>query len=377
MERGRGGHERDRHRDRRRPRRAGVRPRALQRAGPALDLLGGADPRPGQRRAARGHRPHRRLSHRPPAQPRGRRPPPPRPSRRRCALELQRARRPPPRALRRPRRARAPGPHHRALVASGRRPRAQQLVRRRPAVAIPRRRRRAAAALGRRSRRRADRPRRGVFVVRTTSPGARARARPLLKLRLLGATARCCRSTAARPSCARGWPRSSRCCAPTPAATSAETLCADLHGDGGSPGSVRVEVSRLRKLLGPWIDTERYRLTCDVETDVRRIEGLLAPAGARGARSATPARCCRAPRRPASSASASISTPGCARRCMTSDDAEALWAWVQTPPGEDDLAAQKRLLRTLPFHDPRRSARRRTRGRRRVRRAVQRRVTPR
>ena len=38
---------------------------------------------------------------------------------------------------------------------------------------------------------------------------------------------------------------------------SAEALCADLHGDGGSPGSVRVEVSRLRKVLGPHIDTER------------------------------------------------------------------------------------------------------------------------
>ena len=67
---------------------------------------------------------------------------------------------------------------------------------------------------------------------------------------------------------------------------SAEALCADLHGDDGSPSSVRVEVSRLRKLLGPWIDTERYRLTCDVETDVRRVEGLLArrlgPRGGRG-----------------------------------------------------------------------------------------------
>src|SRR4051795_2163072 len=61
-----------------------------------------------------------------------------------------------------------------------------------------------------------------------------------------------------------------------PNGMSADTLCADLHGDGGSVSSVRVEVTRLRKLLGPWIDTDRYRLTCDVETDVRRIEGLLA-----------------------------------------------------------------------------------------------------
>ena len=52
--------------------------------------------------------------------------------------------------------------------------------------------------------------------------------------------------------------------------------------------SVRVEVSRLRKLLGPWIDTERYRLTCDVETDVRRVEGLLAAGAVREAAEAYP-----------------------------------------------------------------------------------------
>lgn len=32
----------------------------------------------------------------------------------------------------------------------------------------------------------------------------------------------------------------------SPDGTSAETLCADLHGDAGSPSSVRVEVSRPR-----------------------------------------------------------------------------------------------------------------------------------
>jgi hypothetical protein len=40
---------------------------------------------------------------------------------------------------------------------------------------------------------------------------------------------------------------------------------------------------------------------------------------------------------------------------MTSDDLEALWAWVQTPTGDDDLPAYKRLLSALPFHDPRRA----------------------
>jgi hypothetical protein len=136
---------------------------------------------------------------------------------------------------------------------------------------------------------------------------------------------------------------------------SAEALCADLHGDGGSPGSVRVEVSRLRKLLGPLIDTERYRLNCDVDSDVRRIEGLLAAGHVRDAAERYPG-----PLLPSSEA------PGVVRErerldswlrqaVMTSDDLEALWAWVQTPTGDDDLPAHKRLLSALPFHDPRRA----------------------
>jgi hypothetical protein len=40
---------------------------------------------------------------------------------------------------------------------------------------------------------------------------------------------------------------------------------------------------------------------------------------------------------------------------MTADDLEALWAWVQTPTGDDDLQAWKRLLGGLAFHDPRRA----------------------
>jgi hypothetical protein len=141
-----------------------------------------------------------------------------------------------------------------------------------------------------------------------------------------------------------------------PNGMSADTLCADLHGDrGGSVSSVRVEVSRLRKLLGPWIDTDRYRLTCDVETDVRRIEGLLAAGNVREA-----AEYYAGPLLPNSEA------PGVAREreridawlrqaVMTADDTEALWAWVHTLTGAEDLGAWKRLLTQLEFRDPRRA----------------------
>jgi hypothetical protein len=177
-------------------------------------------------------------------------------------------------------------------------------------------------------------------------------ARPLARLQFLGRDrARleiADRSTDLRPRLAEIL---ALLCA-SPNGMSAEALCADLHGDGGSASSVRVEVSRVRKLLGPWIDTERYRLTCDVETDVRRVEGLLSAGAVREAAEAYPG-----PLLPGSEA------PGVVRErerldawlrqaVMTCDDVEALWAWVHT--ANDDLGAWKRLLTRLEFRDPRR-----------------------
>jgi hypothetical protein len=141
----------------------------------------------------------------------------------------------------------------------------------------------------------------------------------------------------------------------SPHGVGAEELCAELHGDGGSPSSVRVEVSRLRKLLGPWIDTERYKLTCEVETDAHRVERLLQAGAVRDAAEAY-----TGPVLPGSEAPGVVRArehlEGWLRQAvMTADDAEALWAWVNTDSGHDDLGAWKRLLASLEFRDPRRS----------------------
>src|SRR3954454_22565823 len=140
-----------------------------------------------------------------------------------------------------------------------------------------------------------------------------------------------------------------------PEGMSASALCAALHGDEGSPASVRVEVSRLRKLLGPWIDTDRYRLTCDVETDVRRVEGLLRAGDVREAVEAY-----AGPILPDSEAPGIVEAreqldAWVRQAVMTSDDVDALWAWVSAPANGDDLGAWKRLLAALEFRDPRRS----------------------
>jgi hypothetical protein len=194
-----------------------------------------------------------------------------------------------------------------------------------------------------------------AFLVRAAERLARRAARPLVRLELLGRERALLdvegRITKLRP---RLGEILALLCA-HPEGMSAGALCADLHGDVGSPSSVRVEVSRLRKLLGPWIDTDRYRLTCDVETDVRRVEGLLRTGAVREAAEAY-----AGPLLPGSEAPAIVHARDqldawVRQAVMTANDPDALWAWVNSPSGTDDLGAWKRLLSRLEFRDPRRS----------------------
>ena len=181
-----------------------------------------------------------------------------------------------------------------------------------------------------------------LFLVRAAERMARPATRPLARLQLLGRERALLevngRSTELRP---RLGEILALLCA-HPEGRSADALCADLHGDEGRAASVRVEVSRLRKLLGPWIDTDRYRLTCDVESDVRRVEGLLRTGAVRMAAEEYPG-----PLLPGSEA------PGIVEAREQLD--AWVWAWVNSAGGRDDLGAWKRLLVRLEYRDPRHS----------------------
>jgi hypothetical protein len=194
-----------------------------------------------------------------------------------------------------------------------------------------------------------------AFVVRAVDRPARVAARPLVRVTFLGRDRAVLEVGSRRTELRRRLSEILVLLCEHPEGMSAGTLCADLHGDEGSPSSVRVEVSRLRKLIGPCIDTDRYRLTCDVETDVRRVEGLLRGGDVREAAEAYPG-----PFLPDSEA------PGVVRAreqldawmrqaVVSSDDSDALWAWINSSSGREDLGALKRLLAHLEFRDPRRS----------------------
>ena len=140
-----------------------------------------------------------------------------------------------------------------------------------------------------------------------------------------------------------------------PDGLSSEELSLGLYGDPGRSGGVRVEISRLRKLLGEWIETDRYRLRPGVSSDVAEVCGLLHRGEVRQA-----ALRYLGPLLPRSEAPGVVHQRQALEHWMRQSvmsfgDQEALWAWLSTSGGEHDLAAWQRLLANLPFHDPRRS----------------------
>jgi hypothetical protein len=135
----------------------------------------------------------------------------------------------------------------------------------------------------------------------------------------------------------------------------AEQLALALYGEAGKPQTVRVELFRLRKLLGPAIETQPYRLAVPVEADFLSVERFLHAGRPREAAQHYPA-----PLLPHSEAPAIVERreeldAWVRRAAITSEDREALWGWLQTRSGHDDLPAWKRFLSDLAFDDPRRA----------------------
>jgi hypothetical protein len=195
----------------------------------------------------------------------------------------------------------------------------------------------------------------GAFVLRALDGVHATTRRAVLKLRLLGRDHADVSIEGQALHLGRRHSEILALLSARPAGMTSEELAADLYGDGGQPGTVRVQVHRLRKLLGQWIDTEPYRLALDVQSDVGRLRGLLN----RGA-------VCEAAEHYVGPLLPHSEAPGVVRErddlerwlrqaVMTSDDDKALWAWAQSPSGHDDAPAWKRLLTRLAYGDPRRS----------------------
>jgi len=140
-----------------------------------------------------------------------------------------------------------------------------------------------------------------------------------------------------------------------PDGLTSEELSEGVYGTPARAAAIRVEISRLRKLLGDCIETEHYRLRGGVTSDVAQVCGLLHRGQVREAAARY-----AGPLLPGSTAPGVVrereALEGWMRQSvMSAGDQEALWAWLQTAGGAGDVAAWQRLLSNLPFQDPRRS----------------------
>jgi hypothetical protein len=194
-----------------------------------------------------------------------------------------------------------------------------------------------------------------AFVVRALAAKGAARRRQLLKLGLLGRD-RADAELGGRPiHLSRRHSEVLALLSMRPGGMTGEELTADLYGDHGTPSTTRVEVHRLRKLMGGWIDTDPYRLSQDVESDVARVQGLLDRGAVREAVDHYEGLLLPHSEAPGVVRERDALDGWLRQAVMTADDDEALWAWVQSASGGEDLPAWSRLLVHLDFRDPRRS----------------------
>jgi hypothetical protein len=136
-----------------------------------------------------------------------------------------------------------------------------------------------------------------------------------------------------------------------PEGLSAEQLALELFGEHGKPVSVRAELSRLRRLLGPALDTQPYRFTAPVQADLLDVRAALQagrPAAALASYGGELLPAAEAPgivelRRGLDSAVRAA--------VLSSGDDGLLRRWLESPAGRRDLPALELLLRRRPM-DP-------------------------
>lgn len=139
-----------------------------------------------------------------------------------------------------------------------------------------------------------------------------------------------------------------------PEGVTAEQLAYLLYGDDGNPTTVRVQVRRLRTLIGADVlRTRPYRLAGAVDSDFGSARRAL-----RAGQVAAALRACAGPLLPRSDAPEIRQvreelTAGLRAAVLAARDVDLLHAFTVHPQGEDDLDAHDRLLALLPAGDPR------------------------
>ena len=139
-----------------------------------------------------------------------------------------------------------------------------------------------------------------------------------------------------------------------PRGLTTEQIALALYGDPGRPGAVRTAVCRLRKLLGPWLCSQRGQVRLDADADFLVVERLLNAGRVREAALDYPGTMLPRSEAPGVVEAREALDAWVRSAVMTCDDRDALWAWLVSASGREDALAWKRFLADVDFADPRR-----------------------
>ncbi|MCC3772334.1 helix-turn-helix domain-containing protein [Streptomyces sp. UNOC14_S4] len=136
-----------------------------------------------------------------------------------------------------------------------------------------------------------------------------------------------------------------------------EQLSAALYGGRAVPPvTLRAELSRLRRLVGPLLASRPYRLCGTVDTDFGCVEQALAAGGLRAALRAYDGPLLPFSEAPGVCRLRRLLETRLRRAVLTCGDPVALQTWADSPWGEDDLEVWERLLAALPMSAPQRGS---------------------
>jgi hypothetical protein len=136
-----------------------------------------------------------------------------------------------------------------------------------------------------------------------------------------------------------------------PEGLSAERLALDLFGESGKPVSVRAELSRLRRLLGPALLTQPYRFVPPVDADLLRVRADIAAGRPAAALTAYAGALLPSSEAPAIVDARRGLDSAVRAAVVASGEPTLLRRWVESPAGWHDLPAIQLVLRGRPM-DP-------------------------
>jgi hypothetical protein len=141
-----------------------------------------------------------------------------------------------------------------------------------------------------------------------------------------------------------------------PQGMSAEEVAIATHGDFGKPVTARAELSRLRRILGPRLLAEPYRLDTPPRADFLTAGELAGSGALHEALDAYPGPLLPRSELPLIVEARESLDHRVRSAILRTGTADLLHRWVHSVAGRDDLEACRRLVATLPHDDDRRPA---------------------